>query len=362
MLLTLCMGLGEAAGAAAQEEAKRLTEGPAEGPAEGTVFLEVRVLDQPALFEITPFGRAQQHRDALTGALEAANVAVRLADPSGPPELAGLGALNQAAGKGAVSLDPRLLFPLERALNFCGWSRRAHGPLGGNLYGLWGLRQPVYALPSDSALAQQVQNTACERLTLDSTAQTAVLAGGSRVDLHGFVEGWAVDNAVDVLVEAGATAGKVRIGRVVRSFGSQPHQQLPSGTSSRRKTREGWPVAATPTDDALVEERVVLKDQALAVASRAGKRIEIAGDVWPGYIHQATGRPTVDSKLAVMAVSELAIDAQGLAVSLWLLNPREGRYRIGSLSPQPSVLWMMGSGDVDPLLIQQGWARLEKWP
>ena len=60
----------------------------------------------------------------------------------------GLAALNATAGKGPHTIDPRLLAALTRARSFCEWSEGAHGPLGRDLYALWGLRSPVDEPPS----------------------------------------------------------------------------------------------------------------------------------------------------------------------------------------------------------------------
>src|SRR4051794_37688873 len=65
----------------------------------------------------------------------------RLTDAARPD--GGLAVLNGAAGKGPQTPDPRLLTLLGRARDFCFWSEGAHGPLGRDLYALWGLRAPV---------------------------------------------------------------------------------------------------------------------------------------------------------------------------------------------------------------------------
>src|SRR5262245_2947236 len=70
----------------------------------------------------------------------------RLTDATRPD--GGLTVLNAAAGKGPQPVDPRLMTVLARAGDFCIWSEGAHGPLGRDLYALWGLRAPAAGQPS----------------------------------------------------------------------------------------------------------------------------------------------------------------------------------------------------------------------
>ena len=311
-----------------------------------SVFLDGEAFDSRVEIEIVEFGDARAHRDALLGALEQINRSEALSDPDGTVT-GGLGDLNRAAGKGPIAIDPRLPFVLERALGFCQWSGGAHGPLGGNLYRAWGLRQPAASRPRPEALRDYAELTRCDALVIDPESLQATLAEGARLDLWGFAQGWAVDRAVDALRERGATNGFVRLGTLSRAFGP--------GLEGK-----GWPAHANPTDREEIEERVLLRDQALAMASRLAGKIEIAGDSYSPYIHQTLGQPTGD-KLAILTVSDLAIDAQGLAVSLFLVSEREGRFRLGGLQPPPAVLWMMGSGEGYPLIGQLRWSALAKW-
>lgn len=310
-----------------------------------TIYLDARAFGEPTLLEVTPFGELAEHRDALTGALAQINEIESLADPDGERE-DGLGALNRAAGGAPIRLDPRLLSGLERALGFCRWSQGAHGPLGGNLYGLWGVRDPVYARPRRDVLQAEVEKASCGRLAVDLDAGTAQLAAGSRVDLWGFERGLAVDRAVEVLRRSGALEGWVEIGTVTRAFGPGPDDR-------------GWPAQANPTGRDETEQRILLRDQSLAMVSDEDP-IEIAGDRYPRYIDQRRGLPSRQA-MAVFTVTELAIDAEGLAVTLFVVNQRLGEYRVGLLEPRPSVLWMLGSGEGIPLTVSRHWAQLENW-
>jgi thiamine biosynthesis lipoprotein ApbE len=235
----------------------------------------------------------------------------------------GLSTLNAAAGKGPQPLDPRLLTVLTRARDFCFWSEGAHGPLGRDLYALWA--DPAEP-PSPEQTEKAVGVAGCNRLTLDSKNGTAALAEGSGLDLRGFAEGHAVDRAFEVLKKAGAANVFVRIGPVQRGAGAGPGGK-------------GWPVEPPLVD------RIYLRDHSLAVASETL------------LVNQRTGR-RAQGVLAAAAVTDLAVDAQGLAAALFILGPREGQLRLGSLRPKPSARWFLGSGVGEPLRVDYRWSEV----
>ncbi len=280
---------------------------------------------------------AEEAREAIARAVAEVAAFQRLAD-------VGIAALNGAAGKGPQPVDPRILALLTRAQSFCEWSDGAHGPFGRDLYALWGLRSPVAESPGADQVRQAAAVATCDRLTLDPQKGTAALAAGSGLDLVGFVEGAAVDQAVGVLRQRKAGDGCVRIGGVQRGFGPGPGGK-------------GWPVALPqfPGQEGPADQ-VYLRDRALATASQADHPLQ-GGAL--SYLNQRTGLP-VSGTLATVAVSELALDAQGLATSMLILGPRAGQIRIGALRPRPSLLWFLGSGEGAPLVVDYRWSDITR--
>jgi thiamine biosynthesis lipoprotein len=252
---------------------------------------------------------------------------------------AGPAALSAAAGKGPQPADPQILDLLTRTVSFCQWSESAHGPLGKSLYALWGLHSKIEDPPGSDAVLQAAQAAACDRLTLDPQKKTATLAPGSGVDLVGFAEGAAVDRAVEILRERKVDNAFIRIGPVQRGFGPGP-------------AGKGWPVQL-PQIPGLEEhtDQVYLRDQSLAVAASSDHPLQGGTS---SYLNQRTGSPA-QGVLAAVAVTELAMDAQGLATTMLILGPREGELRMGTLRPRPSLLWFLGSGEGPPLLVNYRW-------
>lgn len=309
--------------ASAQGEPRRLT---AEAFGE-TLTLEVR--DLPAELAREVLRDAFRHLQATETLLEEAEARLN-ADPR---------------TERAVGLEPPVLELLERAQVYCGWSEGAVGPLGGSLRDHW---RAVAGNPTPPPVSPALAASAgCDRMRLDPGSATARLAAGSRVDLAPFAAGFAVDRAVAKLKELGSANGRVRLGRIERAFGPGPYrvdawgQPLPTGWPTSLPAFEGY-------DEPL--DRLLLGDGSLAVLWRADWP---AGE--PVHVDLRDGRPP-DGVWATVVLTERAVDAQALAVAAMVLGSREGRFRMAGLTPEPSVLWLMGSGRGRPLRSEFNWS------
>jgi thiamine biosynthesis lipoprotein len=295
---------------------------------------------------------AEAARPAIQAALAEIDEIERLTDPDGSPLGAGatgIAALNAAAGKGPQTMDARLIPALNRALDFCSWSEQAYGPLGRDLNRLWGLRSPVAASPAQKPelLDKAVVAASCDGLRIDAQRGLVNLAAGSAVDLWGFAEGLAVDRAVEILRRQGIRNGYVHVGGVHRGFGP--------GSDGH-----GWSVAPPLfPGTAIPLTRLFLNDKALAVVSLSDPAVKIGEESFSPWISHRTGQP-VQGTVATLAFTDLALDAQGLAVTLTITGPTEGQLRLGSLSPSPAMLWLQGSGSGEPLQITYHWGDVPK--
>lgn len=250
--------------------------------------------------------------------------------------------LNAEAGKGTQALDAGIGRMLQLVLGFCVWSQGANGPLGGVLYELW---EGSERTPTRDSLERGVSAAACQNLTLQPEASRVGVASGSRLDLRHFATGYAVDRAVRELREHGATNAWIEFRSVMRGIGGGP-------------AGKGW-MATLPIFPGMTEalDPVPLRDRALAVVSTHRNRFRLGNTSYPAFLDQRSGQPALGT-VAVVVVSELALDAQAIGTTMIVLGNREGQLRLGGVVPSPSVLWLLGDGSGEPLLTTYKWSQL----
>ncbi|HWM89894.1 MAG TPA: FAD:protein FMN transferase [Thermoanaerobaculia bacterium] len=314
----------------------------ASAPEVRPVRIAASAFGRPAEIEVRDLPR-ETARAAIQAALDEVSAVERLtrADASG-----GVGALNAVAGQGPQTVDPKLMPLLVRAQEFCLWSEGAHGPLGRDLYEIWGLRADrAAATPDPERVEQAAAMTRCEALRLSPSKGTAELAEGARLDLGGFAEGHAVDRAVEVLLQNGVANGFVQIGTIQRAFGG--------GADGR-----GWKIVL-PKFHGMDQPagRFLLRDRAAAILSIEEESLAFGDQILLPYLHQRKGIPA-QGVVGMAAVTDLAVDAQALAIAMAVTGPREGQLRLGSLRPNPSVLWFLGSGSGAPLQMDHRWGEV----
>lgn len=309
---------------------------------------------EPFAAELAAFGErgdlyllglgAEEATRVVTEAQRALADLEALLDPDGSAP-GGLGRLNAAAGGPPTSVREPVLTLLARGAAFCRWTDGITSLLGGELYAAWGLRRPVVGLPSQATIDQGTDSSGCGHLVVNPEQSSASLGAGSRLDPWGFALGTAVDTVIEELGRQGVTNGFASLGMVARGLGPGP-------------TGAGW--AITPPSYAGLSEPLAdvwLRDRALAAASPDDARLGAAGEWFAPYLDLRRGRPT-EGVLAVLASTQLAVEAQGLATAMFSCGSHAGQRRLGNLSPRPSVLWVLGSGEGRPLLVEYRWAEL----
>jgi thiamine biosynthesis lipoprotein len=308
------------------------------GLAAEVVRLEGELAGEPALVEVA---------DLEPGAADTAARAGWIALAQADGELRALErAFEEAAGGPVAPGDERFAL-LERADRFCRWSDGVIGALGGKLFRLWGMRFPAPGRPAPDVLAGAVESARCNRLTLDRAERLARVAPGTEVDLMPFELGWAVDRAVAALEAAGATNVRVRLGGVERGRGAGPDGK------GWRVVPPRLPGAAGPLDP------FYLRDRSSALLVAYDRPIDLGGDASPRFLDLRRGRSSA-GVLAVVVVTEVAADAQALAWAMFALGAGAGQQRLGSLRPEPSVLWALGRGEGEPLLAVTHWSAVPK--
>jgi len=255
-------------------------------------------------------------------------------------------AFERAAG-GPVAPEPEPWKLLVRSDDICRWSGGTAGALGGRVFRLWGFGHPVSSRPTPESIAEAVASARCDRLTADPEARTMTAAAGTVVDFEPFARGWAVDRALETLRSAGAPTARVRFGPLARGYGAGP-------------TGKGWRWEF-PSLPGLVAplQGIWLRDQAIALLRADERPLVIAGDRLARWIDLRTGSPGA-GLVAVAVVTGVAADAEAVAWSMFGFGSRLGTAKAHELRPPPSVLWLVGNGTSQPLLVETSWSAVPK--
>ena len=164
---------------------------------------------------------------------------------------------------------------------------------------------------------------------------TVTVPAKSSFTTLGVAKGFAIDKAIETLMRRGVTNAFVEIGHVVRGIGGGPDGNgwlvaIPGHRKTRNPLDQFW-----------------LVNQSLAVVKKDQTR----------RLDHRKGVPSL-GVVQVAAVSELAVDTEVLAHTLFVTGSPEGLRLLGYLNPRPSVFWLLGNGVGTPLESQYYWSEL----
>jgi FAD:protein FMN transferase len=226
--------------------------------------------------------------------------------------------VNARAGGAPVRVDPRVFRLLELARRISSLTRGAFDPTVGPLLRTWGFAGGAGHPPEAGALEAARALVGMERIELDADLFTVRLPrAGMELDLGAIGKGWAVDAAIERLVELGITSALLHGGTSsVHVLGR------PDGGGC---WRVGWrvPGEAAP--------RILDLSAALSVSAPHGKSFEAEGRTFGHVLDPRSGWPvSARGSAAVRGPSSAVCDALSTAL-LVLGDP--GRRMLGDSFP-----------------------------
>lgn len=218
--------------------------------------------------------------------------------------------INARAAAGPVQVEPRLFRLLQRAQRLHRETDGAFDITVAPLMRCWGFVNDTGRLPDADALAAARRVTGMDLVELDAARSTVAFARpGVLLDLGAIGKGYAVEEAAELLREAGVT----------RAF-------LHGGTSTiyalgRPADAEAWTVAlpVPGAHDAPGPEEtlavVALEDEALSASAVWGKAFEADGKTYGHVLDPRSGRPVAGALLTAVVMAS-ATEADALSTAL----------------------------------------------
>jgi FAD:protein FMN transferase len=221
--------------------------------------------------------------------------------------------INARAARQAVPVEPQLFGLLQLA-------QRIHHETGGAfdvtvapLIRCWGFMGGSGYLPSPEQMAEAQAQVGMQHLILDEKRFTIRFARpGMMIDLGSIGKGYALDIAMELLIEAGVESALVHGGTsTVCALGTPPGadfwkvavDQPPEPGVPGRAAEAAETPQSTPKRPLAV---VALRDEALSVSGVHGKCFEARGRTYGHVIDPRTGAPAQGALLAAVVLPSAA--------------------------------------------------------
>lgn len=132
-------------------------------------------------------------------------------------------AVNRAAGRQPVKVDPVVLAMLQEAKGVSAKVDGAFDVTIGALTDLWGIGHKGEFVPTAAEIEAVLPLVDYRQIVLDEAAQTAYLPRpGMQLDIGGIGKGYAIDKAAAVLAAHGVKSALINAGGDVRAIGNKP--------------------------------------------------------------------------------------------------------------------------------------------
>lgn len=272
--------------------------------------------------------------------------------------------VNACAAREPVRVSPGVFTLLQHARRLHQESGGAFDITIGTLVGCWGFRDGRGTVPDPEALARAREETGMHRMHLnpaDSTVQFE--RQGMMLDLGAIGKGYAVDQAADILREAGVTRALIHGGTsTVYALGRPPDAEswnvaiaspaLDTGPVCLPAGPEALPCIAAAQETGFTIPRnrsrrpgtcatVPLHDEAMSVSAVWGKSFSSGGKTFGHVLDPRSGQPAGRAVLGAVILPS-ATDTDALSTALLVLGPG-GHARLSGQRPNLKTLLLFES-------------------
>ncbi len=179
--------------------------------------------------------------------------------------------------KGEYRFSPELMKVFRAAGEFHEQTDGAFDVTCYPLIQLWKKCKTDGRLPNEAEIAEVRRSVGMKHLRICSDGVTK-LTDGVSVDLGGIAKGYAIDRAIEAMIDAGADGGLVNVGGDLRCFGAD-------------EDGKPWPVKIRhPFDKSRICATLSVTEAAVATSGDYHRYFEIAGKRYSHIVDPRTGR------------------------------------------------------------------------
>lgn len=253
--------------------------------------------------------------------------------------------LNTCAARQPVRVSPELFRLLQRAKALAAETGGAFDITIAPLVRCWGFMGGDGKMPDVAAVAEARANVGMNLVHLnevDSTVQFT--APGVMLDLGAIGKGYAIDQAAEILREAGVTSALIHGGTsTAYAIGSQPDGKDWKIAVEQPRMDSGSEQALIETAGRRLLATVPLKDKSLSVSAVWGKFFENEGKSFGHVLDPRTGQPVANALLAAVVLPS-ATETDAISTAL-LVRGHDGLEEIHAVRPRIKTLLVSRAGD-----------------
>ncbi len=239
-----------------------------------------------------------------------------------------LSQINRKAFEQAVKVDRALFEVISSAIGYSEISGGEFDITVGPLVELWSRSE---IKPTEEEIQAARAKVGFRKLIIDPNEMTVRFGiEGMKIDLGSIAKGFAIDRAVNALIECGAGGGLVDIGGDLRSFGAAPGgDEYIVGLQN--------PQAVEDVNEPGLLMRFGIEDMAVATSGDYRRYVEIDGERISHIIDPAA---TAGAKIysSVTVIAKDATSADALATMLSLMEPEKAIETVERLDDTEAVL------------------------
>ncbi|MGE5676855.1 MAG: FAD:protein FMN transferase [Pseudomonadota bacterium] len=230
-------------------------------------------------------------------------------------------ALNNASGKGEVTLTPDTFYVVERGKYYSDLTKGKFDITVGPVVKQWNIGTDYAAVPDPAELAKAVSLVDYTKLILNKDKLTAKLEdAGMKVDLGAIAKGYSADEVARILKENGVQHAIINLGGNVMTIGGNP-----KGTPWKIGIQDPF----NPRGDYL--GIVTVQDKTVVTSGTYERYFEANGKKYHHILDTTTGYPVDNNLYSTSIITDKSIDGDGLSTTTLLLGLEDGMKLIEGL-------------------------------
>ncbi|MEW6158722.1 MAG: FAD:protein FMN transferase [Verrucomicrobiota bacterium] len=280
-----------------------------------------------------------------------------------------LSAVNARAAYEPVRVTPELFRLLEHSRRMSIETGGAFDPTIAPLMRLWGFTQGSGLVPDAAQLEATRAKIGMDRVELNAADFTVHFpVEGMRLDLGAIGKGFALDQAADILREAGVNrallhGGTSTVYALGRPFDADfwkvavPYPQLPASNDAEQELAVARMHFGEATDESILAV-IALENESLSVSAPAGKFFLAEGKSFGHVLDPRTGHPVQGAWLAAVVLPS-ATETDALSTALLTVGP-DGFEAFAGLRPGMKSLVVGNRGEGELWNVKSRGIELQK--